>query len=1517
MAYNITISKSGFNTVTCGITCDTSNSVCMSVPCVSLGGCSITGSTSAGYTGCTYSSGQTLQLGYTYTSGSAVTSAVWNSNNPNICTVSNSGLVTFKTYTGGNTGVTITCTLSNSCSSCAPTVTVKNPFTQYTSPSNVSVTGNTYSTSACTPNGTTLQLGASYTAGTGPGGTGSWTSEDTNTATVNNSGLVTFKKAGSTTITFTYTNDCGSASNTKTVTGYQYTKPSGVSISGNGCVCVGNTITLTADYTAGTGPNGYGTWTSSAPGVATINTSGVVTGVAAGTTTITYTRGNDCGSANNTKTITVYKKSSSVSISGGGVRVNAGSGVTLTGTSPQNSGGSGTWVITSGTGTLSTTSGTQTVAKVTNTNSSITVKYTATEPCSCGSATASTTIYSYGKIADGVSVSCSGGGSFCCGSTKTITGTITNNVNASLSKSFSSNDTTNLPVNSSSGVVSGNAPGKSATITCTVTDSYGNTTTCTQNVSTYPSVASVSISGAGTACCGGTITLTGSYTSGISVKSFEWSSNNTNVVLQAGSTATSAVFKFNAANQTATITYKITSCDNVSKTTTATIYSYPSVASASISGGGGSTCCGSTVSLTGSYTSNISLKSVEWSSNNANVVLQTSGNTSATYKFNAANQTATISYKVTSCDNVSKSGTTTVYSYPSVASVSISGGNVTVCCGNTVNLTGSYTNGISFSSASWSSNNANVVIQSSGNTTATCKFNAANQTAIITYTVTSCDGVSKSNTTTIYSYPSISSASIDSGNNSKVCCGNTITLTGSWAPSTMSLNSVSWSSSNADVVLQSSGNTSAVFKLNAPNQSATITYTVKSCDGVSKSATATIGSYKELSSASIAGSTHNLCNGGTVTLTGSYSPTDNLTTVSESWSTSDATVATISKTTGGSTVVTAKKANAQCTITYVASTCNGYKSATWSINVWNPLSSVTITGGSNNLCNGGTTTLSASYTPTSNTGNVTTGWTTSDATVATVTSAGVVTAKKANAQCAITFTAIGPCNTVTDNWSINVWNPLTEVRINHENGSSSPYALCEGATLQLSESSHAPTANTSTVTGFWSTSDSNVATVSSSGLVTAKNGAGTCYIRYTLSGPCNSVSRDCYIYVRQNISGNTVQDKSSTVIYGGGSCNSTTVTYSYTPTNTNMGSTSFTVDKTNLATVSYTGGTSGTATITGKADTSAASSETVTITYSVTDYCNHTVTKKTTFTVRQHITGLTLNNTSKTLVAGKNETKSGAHGCTNSCDVSLTATFTPSNAYGISYNWSTSNSDVATISATTGATITVHGVKKGSATITCTATDGCGTSKSATCTITVKNPCLNCLTGNNITVTCGSTASMTISAWPQANVGNATTESVVNVTGWTITASGTTDANSQGNASGGTLTAKTTTLKTLEHGTGCTLSITGRKCGLYHYTIKAVDDNGSEESIDISILIKYTGVSSTNHIATKGWINTYRYPLFPTTDDLTKVPRKTDIVSASSSRGSYVKVTGTYDDTQAVKESDIGFNDLTSSVSTC
>ncbi|MBE2289990.1 MAG: Ig-like domain-containing protein, partial [Chitinophagaceae bacterium] len=66
-------------------------------------------------------------------------------------------------------------------------------------------------------------------------------------------------------------------------------------IGGPSSVCVGSTITLTNDTTGGT-------WSSASTSIASVNTSGVVTGNAAGTTTISYSKGTGCTV---TKTITV------------------------------------------------------------------------------------------------------------------------------------------------------------------------------------------------------------------------------------------------------------------------------------------------------------------------------------------------------------------------------------------------------------------------------------------------------------------------------------------------------------------------------------------------------------------------------------------------------------------------------------------------------------------------------------------------------------------------------------------------------------------------------------------------------------------------------------------------------------------------------------------------------------------------------------------------------------------------------------------------------------------------------------------------------------------------------------------------------------------------------------------------------------------------------------------------------------------------------------------------------------
>ncbi len=111
-----------------------------------------------------------------------------------------------------------------------------------------------------------------------PGGT--WTSSNPSVGVVNSLGVVTGLSAGTTNITYTITNMCGTGFATLTVTvgvGSAITP-----ITGSLSICAGGTTVL-ANATPG------GTWSSSIPAVATIgSSSGVATGVSLGSTTITY-----------------------------------------------------------------------------------------------------------------------------------------------------------------------------------------------------------------------------------------------------------------------------------------------------------------------------------------------------------------------------------------------------------------------------------------------------------------------------------------------------------------------------------------------------------------------------------------------------------------------------------------------------------------------------------------------------------------------------------------------------------------------------------------------------------------------------------------------------------------------------------------------------------------------------------------------------------------------------------------------------------------------------------------------------------------------------------------------------------------------------------------------------------------------------------------------------------------------------------------------------------------------------
>lgn len=126
------------------------------------------------------------------------------------------------------------------------------------------------------------------TANVTPATGGTWSSSNTAVATITNAGVVTGVSAG--TVTLTFTNSTTGCVNTMS-----FTVTALPVIGGSTSVCQG----LTANVTPATG----GTWSSSNTAVATITNGGVVTGVAGGSVTLTFT--NTTTGCSNTMNFTV------------------------------------------------------------------------------------------------------------------------------------------------------------------------------------------------------------------------------------------------------------------------------------------------------------------------------------------------------------------------------------------------------------------------------------------------------------------------------------------------------------------------------------------------------------------------------------------------------------------------------------------------------------------------------------------------------------------------------------------------------------------------------------------------------------------------------------------------------------------------------------------------------------------------------------------------------------------------------------------------------------------------------------------------------------------------------------------------------------------------------------------------------------------------------------------------------------------------------------------------------------
>ncbi len=331
---------------------------------------------------------------------------------------------------------------------------------------------------------------------------GSWTSSNIHLATINSStGLVTEISTGGP-VTITFTDSSTGCSATKSIT----VNPIPV-VSGATKVC----IAITAGVTPATG----GFWSSNCACAAVTN-GGVVTGIAPGTATLTFTNSTTGCSAS--RAMTVLPKPIIV----GATSVCVGSTVNLTANS------AGSWTSSNiHLATINSATGLVTgIAPGTD-------QITFSDPVTTCSQKENFYVYAIPNAG-----TLSGIQTVCLGNTVTFSSTIAGGT-------WSSNNTAIASVDATTGIITGNGPG-TTTITYTVT-ANGCSSSVTRNITVNPNPNAGILSGTQTVCLGNTVTFSSTITGGT------WSSNN---IAIASINATSGVITGNGLGN-ATITYTV------------------------------------------------------------------------------------------------------------------------------------------------------------------------------------------------------------------------------------------------------------------------------------------------------------------------------------------------------------------------------------------------------------------------------------------------------------------------------------------------------------------------------------------------------------------------------------------------------------------------------------------------------------------------------------------------------------------------------------------------------------------------------------------------------------------------------------------------------------------------------------------------------------------------------------------------------------------------------------------------
>ena len=1081
-----------------------------------------------------------LCVGQNYTYSSTTTGGTWSSSAPAIASINpTSGKL--QANSAGMTIVTYTITNSNGCST-----SVSKIVEVYANPTVSATTG---SNTVCVNSTTTLNNSTS-------GGT--WSSSNNSVASVNNSGVVTGINPGSAVISYTVTN----SNNCSTIVQFNitvYANPLVSTIQGNSGLCVGNNITLTNST-----PNGV--WSSSNTNIATINGNGVVHGVSAGNTTISYTVTdlNTGCSSTAIKTITVNPNPTVTPIIGV-TELCVNQNYSLTNSTPN-----GTWNTSNNNiATIDPNGNVHAVAP-----GYVTFSYFVTNQYGCTTVASLVMQIHENPVVDPIT----GPSQVCVGKTIQLSDATSGGV-------WSSSDP-NIATINQSGVVTGINAG-TVTISYKVTNSYGCTTTVNKiiNVNANPTLSA--ITGPSSVCVGNSITLNNSVSNGV------WTSSDGNIAAITNGVVTGL------SSGTAIITYTVTNQYGCSSFVQKTITVNPNPTVAPLTGPD-NVCVGKTIQLSDATSGGV------WSSSNTAVA--TINNNGVVTGISQG--TSTISYTVTNSNGCSTIVSMQVTVNPNPTVSPISGPN-SVCVGKTIQLSDATSGGV------WSSSNNNLAtVDNNGLVTG-----VAPGSVTISYTVTNNNGCSTSVThnLTVYANPVVSplvgTSSLCVGQNTAI---STTTLGGTWSSTNTSVATVS---NNGSVNAISSGSTS-------------INYTVtNSSTGCSTTASMIVTVYDNPIVTPISGPS-SVCVGNSIQLSDATS--------GGVWSSSNNNLATVDN----NGLVTGV-APGNVTISYKVTNANGCTTTvSQSVTVYaNPV--VQPISGPNSVCIGNNIILN------SNTGNGV--WSSSNSNVASVNNNVVTGLSTGTTIITYTVTNSNGCSTsVTYNITVNPNPTVSPI--------SGPNSVCVGKTIQL---------NCPSGGGYWSSSNNAVASINNAGIITG-NSAGNVTISYTVTnsfGCSTIVNYPITVYSNPVLSPITCSPSPNVCI------GNTLQLYNSTPGGTWSSSVS------NIASVNNSG------LVTGLAQGTAIISYTVTNSNGCSSTVTHTVT------------------------VNPNPPTSPIYGPSNVC-VGNSIQLNCGTLYG---NWSSNNTSVATVNASG----LVTGMNAGTALITYTVTNSFGCSSSVSYTITV------------------------------------------------------------------------------------------------------------------------------------------------------------------------------------------------------